>query len=144
MDSVSANVNIIRTVLPKSTREAAHSPPRHRAKMSIPSSSLDNSEPTLSSSLPRTPTLTSAASKLTDETSSTTVDDTNTSTIPEKVPLKMIKQRSFSSKTIYQSGNPMTTAGSSDPSLKTSKPSQRMCKHFILDRSWNICLDRLE
>lgn len=144
MDSVTANVNNIRTVLPKSNREAAHSPPRHRTKMPIPSSSLDSIEPTLSSSLPRTPTMAPPGSKLSDENTLSTVDDTNTPVNPEKVPLKMIKQRSFSSKTIYQSGNPMTTTGSSDPTLKNSKSSQRMCNNFIRDLCRNIRLHRFE
>ena len=146
MDSVSANVNTIRTVLPKSNREAAHSPPRHRAKVPILPSPLDDLEPTMSSSLPRTPTMTTTGSKLPGDSNLATVDDTSTSVYPQKTHLKMIKQRSFSSKTIYQSGNPMTTSRSSeqttDSTLRNSHASQRMFAN--LDELSNLCLHRFE
>jgi hypothetical protein len=135
MDPVSPNVNTIRTVLPKSNREAAHSPPRHRGKVAISTSALDTLEPNMSSSLPQTQSITSASSKLTSEAGLSTVDDTSTVVYPEKTNPKMIKQRSFSSKTIYRSSSGMTTSRLSertDSGDLNPNITQRMSKSFSL------------
>jgi hypothetical protein len=135
MDPVSPNVNTIRTVLPKSNREAAHSPPRHRGKVPISASALDTLEPNMSSSLPQTQSITSASSKLTSEAGLSTVDDTSTVVYPEKTNPKMIKQRSFSSKTIYRSSSGMTTSRLSDRTDSCDlnpNITQRMSKSFSL------------
>ncbi len=117
MDSVSLNVSGIRTVLPKSNREAAHSPPRHRTRTSISTSPLCTLEPNMSSSLPQTEFVTSGSPKSTPEAGTTTVDDNNAAATQEKTKPKMIKQRSFSSKTIYRSSSGMTTSRSSEPTV---------------------------
>ena len=118
MDPVSPNVSAIRTVLPKSNREAAHSPPRHRTRTSITTSPLCTLEPSMSSSLPQTEFIAPSSSpKSTPEAGITTVDDNSAPANPEKTKPKMIKQRSFSSKTIYRSSSGMTTSRSSEPTV---------------------------
>ncbi len=132
MDPVSSNVNTIRTVLPKSNREAAHSPPRHRTKLPISTSPLDSLEPNMSSSLPQTQSIASASSKLTPEAGVNTVDDTNTPVHPEKIYPKMIKQRSLSTKTIYRSSSGITTSRLSEPTDVNPNTTQRMFESFSL------------
>lgn len=105
-------MNIIRTVLPKSYREAAHSPPRHR-----------NKSPALSASTPveltTSPSLTPAqevpsAETIPPESKPATADSTTSPMPVDKTQPKIIKQRSFSSKTIYRPANSITTSRSSD------------------------------
>jgi hypothetical protein len=71
----------------------------------------------MSSSLPQTEFVTSGSPKSTPEAGTTTVDDNNAAATQEKTKPKMIKQRSFSSKTIYRSSSGMTTSRSSEPTV---------------------------
>lgn len=115
-------------MLPKSTREAAHSPPRHRTKVPIPSSPPPLAdEENMSSSLPQSQIITS--SEPISETNLVTVDDTKIIVHTQKTNPKMIKQRSFSTKTIYRSTSGMTTSRSSEQTDSNSVP--RMSKSFF-------------
>ncbi|CAF1415253.1 unnamed protein product [Rotaria sordida] len=111
IDSVSPNINSIRTVLPKSNRQAAHSPPRHRIEMLRSVSPPTTVESSMSSSLTQHPlntTITSlAADQLVPESPLITDDNTKKSIQSEKLRQKVVKQRSFSSKTIYRSNSAM-------------------------------------
>jgi hypothetical protein len=121
MDPVSSSVNNIRTVLPKSNREAAHSPPRHNSKIQVPPPLLI--ETAMSSSLPQAELATSTSPELKPEPILIPVDSPTSTTYSPKTNPKMIKQRSFSSKTIYRSNSGMTTSRSSD---QTVNATQRM------------------
>ncbi|CAF5225967.1 unnamed protein product, partial [Rotaria magnacalcarata] len=54
-NSVTSNTNRTSTVLPKSNRQAAHSPPRHHIQIPIASPLVTLIEPNISSSLPLSP-----------------------------------------------------------------------------------------
>jgi hypothetical protein len=95
---VTANVNTIRTVLPKSTREAAHSPPRHQTK---PSGSETNEVASSPKMINQIPTI-------------VTVDCTSPPGKLEKTNPKMIKEP-FLSKPYYRNNNAVLTNSSSDP-----------------------------
>ena len=101
----------MRTVLPKSNREAAHSPPRHRQKPTV--SASPPVELTVSPSLPPAQEVPSAETIL-PESKPATVDSTTSPMPVDKTHPKMIKQRSFSSKTIYRPASSITTSRSSD------------------------------
>jgi len=105
IDPISFNVNNIRTVLPKSNREAAHSPPRNQTK------SVSESSPpvelTMSSSLPHSETISN-------ENRPVTVDKTTSPMYPERAHPRMIKQRSLSSKTIARSLAGLSSSRSSE------------------------------
>lgn len=112
----------MRTFLPKSNREAAHSPPRHEIQIPIPTSPTPKDDTNMSSSLPLSPLATSPSldSPLTKScsppktNSETTLDkfgnDEKTSIPSEKQNQRSIKSRPFGSKTFYRSrGAGMTT-----------------------------------
>ncbi len=128
-------MNSIRTVLPKSNREAAHSPPRHRTKVPISASPPIVIEPIISSSLPQSQLITSSSpSKLTQESTCIKSDSTSPSVYSDKTNPKMIKQRSLSSKTIYRSSSGMTTSPSSeknDSTDLTPNSTSRMFSHSL-------------
>jgi hypothetical protein len=135
MDPVSPNVNTIRTVLPKSNGEAAHSPPKDSTKEPISTSPLNTLEPNMSSSLPQTQSITSSSSKLTPEAGLSTVDDTSTTVYPEKTNSGIIEQPSFTTETIYRSSSGMTTSRSLDQTDSgdlNPNITQRMSKSFSL------------
>lgn len=68
----------------------------------------------MSSSLPQSQSISSSPPKLAPETPLTAVENVKSPVPPEKINPKLIKQRSFSSKTIYRSNTGMTTSRSSD------------------------------
>ncbi|CAF3385408.1 unnamed protein product [Rotaria socialis] len=116
-DSVTSNTN--RTVLPKSNRQAAHSPPRHHIQIPIASSLVTLTEPNISSSLPLSPlaeslpvesslAILTPSSKPNSESTLNTIEDTEESTQSEKIIQKIMKPRPFISKTVYRSRNGMT------------------------------------
>ncbi|CAF4062380.1 unnamed protein product [Rotaria sp. Silwood2] len=119
IDLVSSNVNHIRTVLPKSNRQAAHSPPRHQVEIPVsvsPPTPPTSVEPSISSSVlqSQVDTTTAAAAKLVPGSTLITIDNTKPLTQSDKLRQKVVKQRSFSSKTIYRSNNGMATSRSSE------------------------------
>jgi len=83
--------NPARTSLPKSNREAAHSPPRYGSIIPIKSPLEDIDETTMSSSLPSTEHI---------DIKRNSVDRTQA---------KIVKQRSFSSRTIYRNSTGLVT-----------------------------------
>ncbi|CAF1164848.1 unnamed protein product [Adineta ricciae] len=114
IDPITSNANNIRTILPKSNREAAHSPPRHRAKLSLPESPLSViTEPQLSSSLPQSELITTVSKENETADDSSLISARSTKS-PEKTDPRVIKQRSFSTKTIYRSNSGMTPSRSSE------------------------------
>jgi hypothetical protein len=119
-------------VLPKSNREAAHSPPRHRTKVPISTSPPVAIEPSISSSLPKSQSIESSPpSKLTQESTLITNDKPDSLVNPEKTNPKMIKQRSLSTKTIYRSGSGMTISRSSEQTDSTDLNSNSAPRMFI-------------
>ena len=111
---MTSNANNIRTILPKSNREAAHSPPRHRAKLSLPDSPLSViTEPQLSSSLPQSE-LISTTLKENETADDSSLISARSTKSPEKSDPRVIKQRLFSTKTIYRSNSGMTPSRSSE------------------------------
>ncbi|CAF4897167.1 unnamed protein product [Rotaria sp. Silwood1] len=120
IDSVSENINPIRTVLPKSNRQAAHSPPRHQIEMPISISSSTSDKSNISSLVPQseleTTTTTSSSAQIVPESTLTNINNSPKRSIhAEKLHQKLVKQRSFSSRTIYRSNSTMTTSRSSEP-----------------------------
>ncbi|CAF0765321.1 unnamed protein product, partial [Rotaria sordida] len=112
IDSVSPNINSIRTVLPKSNRQAAHSPPRHQIERLRSVSPPTTVQSSMSSSLTQHPlntttTSLAAADQLVPESPLIADDNTKQSIQSEKLRQKVVKQRSFSSKTIYRSNSAM-------------------------------------
>ncbi len=132
-------MNNIRTVLPKSTREAAHSPPRHRSKTSIPVSPLTTLEPAMSSSLPKSQLITSAT--VTPESPVIPIEKTDSPERAEKTNPKMIKQRSSSTRTIYRSAISRSIDQTDSVDLNP-KATQRIFNHlFFLQKNFkNISL----
>jgi hypothetical protein len=129
-------VNNIRTILPKSTREAAHSPPRHRTKIPVPSPLSIEAESNMSSSLPHSQSITSSSPpKSIPEPAASTVENVKPPASSEKTNPKLIKQRSLSTKTIYQSNTGLTTSRSSeqtDSAELNPNSKQRMLIHALL------------
>ncbi|CAF3721714.1 unnamed protein product [Adineta steineri] len=101
IDSVTSDVNTIRTVLPKSHREAAHSPPRHQAKPPV----LETLPETTNKSLPQiinpVPTI-------------VTFDCTSPPMNTEKTSPKMITEP-FPVKTYHRKSDGIITNCSSQP-----------------------------
>ncbi|CAF0737959.1 unnamed protein product [Adineta steineri] len=136
IDSVTSNPNNIRTVLPKSNREAAHSPPRRSAKVPIPDSPREiELEPNMSSSLPQSELISLSSSKSSDES---TLNKIKSNKSPEKNDPRIIKQRSLSSKTLYRSSSGLTTSRSSeqtnidDINSSTTKLSNNHNNNYVL------------
>ena len=101
IDPISSNINNIRTVLPKSHREAAHSPPRHRVKIAMPP-------------LPAMPISQLPPASSSPEPTLSVDDSTPLPVCSETANPKMINQRSPSAKTIYRASSAMTTSHSSE------------------------------
>ncbi|CAM4743211.1 unnamed protein product [Rotaria magnacalcarata] len=117
-NSVTSNTNRTSTVLPKSNRQAAHSPPRHHIQIPIASPLVTLIEPNISSSLPLSPLAESSpvesslailtpSSKPKSESTLNTIEDRKESIQSEKIIQKIMKPRSFISKTIYRGRNGM-------------------------------------
>lgn len=86
------------------------------------------------SSLPQSPPplITSSSSKPTSETDLTKIDDTEVKVRPDKTIPKMIKQRSFSSKTIYPTNSGVIAGRSIEPADSAdlnSTSAPRMSNH---------------
>lgn len=104
IDPVNLNVNLLRTVLPKSNREAAHSPPRHRQKTeTVNSSSLDFS------------TLNDENRSKQDPNNENNQNQLNlSSSSQDKINARILKQRSLTSKMIHRTSTPVMINKSSE------------------------------
>jgi len=88
----------------------------------------------MSSSLPQSQLIKSSPPKLTSESTLNIVENTEPSVYPEKTNPKMIKQRSFSSKTIYRSISGLTTnrlSEQTDSSDLNLNSTTRMFSHSL-------------